>query len=282
MKQVIKYILLILVCVMLVGCSGENDNRINMPSSSSDFEGAYYEDVVQELEDAGFTNITLEVLDDLITGWMTEDGEVEQVEVDGTTTFSTDSKYDKDVKIIVTFHTFPQSKTDDEAKESDENEQEDTTSDENVLTGEKTESVEENTEAISENADESILTIENCEELVAILNTKDEFDPIIKDFAEKYHGRIIEFDGNTAYVSPHEDYTTRYDYLIYAGDYSGTSAIGAMFQFRDVSYHDLNLTGENVPDSFGAGLNVYIVAKVGEYDENSGLLLIEPVSIEMR
>ncbi len=267
---------------MLVGCNNENDTRINMPSSSRDFEGAYYEDVVRELEDAGFTNVNLNVLDDLITGWMTEDGEVEQVEVDGTTTFSTDSKYDKDVKIIVTYHTFPQSKTEDEANESDKNKQEDTASDKNVLSDERTEPVEENTEMTSENTEESVLTINNCEELAAILNTKDEFDPIIKDFAEKYHGRIIEFDGNTAYVSPHEDYTTRFDYLIYAGDYSETSAIGAMFQFRDVNYYDLNLVGENVPDSFDVGLNIHIVAKVGEYDENSGLLLLEPVSIEMR
>ena len=50
----------------------------------------------------------------------------------------------------------------------------------------------------------------------------------------------------------------------------------------DVNYYDLHLTGENVPDTFGIGLNIHIVATVGEYDEASGLFQLKPVSISMR
>jgi hypothetical protein len=127
-----------------------------------------------------------------------------------------------------------------------------------------------------------ILTVENCKDLADILSTKDEFDPLIKEFAQRYTGRTIEFDGNTAYVSNHGNYKTRFDYLIYAGDYSETTFSGPNFQFRDVNYYDLHLTGDNVPDTFGVGLNIRISATVEEYNENSGLFQLKPVSIKIR
>lgn len=62
--------------------------------------------MVSNLEKAGFTNVGTEVIDDLVTGWLTKDGEVEKVEIDGTTSFSSDSKYEAGVKIVVAYHTF--------------------------------------------------------------------------------------------------------------------------------------------------------------------------------
>lgn len=99
-------------------------------------------------------------------------------------------------------------------------------------------------------ATEEVLNVNNCEELTALLSLKDEFDPSIAEFALKYQGRTIEFDGNVAYVSPHEGYNTRFDYLIYAGDYSESEVSGPSFQFEDVNYYDLHLEGDNVPDTF--------------------------------
>ena len=107
-------------------------------------------------------------------------------------------------------------------------------------------------------------------------------NPIIKEFAKKYAGKTIEFDGNTATVNKHGNNKTRFDYLIYAGDYSKTKVSGPSFQFRDVNYSDLHLTGDNVPDNFGVGLNIHIIATVGEYNETSGLFQLKPVSIKMR
>ena len=127
-----------------------------------------------------------------------------------------------------------------------------------------------------------ILTVDNCKELAEVLSIKDESDPLIKEFAKKYAGRTIEFDGNTAYVSNHGNYKTRFDYLIFAGDYSKTNFSGPNFQFRDVNYNDLLLTGDNVPDTFGVGLNIHIIATVEEYSETSGLFQLKPVSIKMR
>ena len=129
---------------------------------------------------------------------------------------------------------------------------------------------------------EEVLNVNNCEELAALLSLKDEFDPSIAEFASKYQGRAIEFDGNVAYVSPHEGYSTRFDYLIYAGDYSESMVSGPSFQFEDVNYYDLHLEGDNVPDSFEVGLNIHVVAKIKEYNSESGLFKLEPVAITMR
>lgn len=129
---------------------------------------------------------------------------------------------------------------------------------------------------------EEVLNVNNCEEFAALLSLKDEFDPSIAEFASKYQGRTIEFDGNVAYVSPHEGYSTRFDYLIYAGDYSESIVSGPSFQFENVNYYDLHLEGDNVPDSFDVGLNIHIVAKIDEYDSGTGLFKLDPVTITIR
>ena len=74
--------------------------------SSDDLIGKDYKTVIEKLKKQGFTNIQ-EVADkDLITGWLTKDGEVEKVSIDGKTDFTENSNYAADVKIIITYHTF--------------------------------------------------------------------------------------------------------------------------------------------------------------------------------
>lgn len=80
--------------------------RIN--SSSNQLVGQNYETVVSKLESRGFTDIKLVILDDLIFGWFTKDGEVEEVAINGTTKFEESARFPADAKIIVTYHTFPE------------------------------------------------------------------------------------------------------------------------------------------------------------------------------
>lgn len=92
---------------MLINHHNEQiDGKIRVNYSASDFEGSNYEEVVSQLEKQGFTNITTIPVDDLITGWVTKDGEVEKVEIDGYSTFSSSSRFLPDVEIVVTYHTF--------------------------------------------------------------------------------------------------------------------------------------------------------------------------------
>ena len=100
------------VCFLVIAISGmieskDSADKIRVNIASSELVGENFEDVVSDLEKAGFTNIETEVIDDLVIGWLTEDGEVEEVEIDGTTSFSSDSKFEAAAKIVVAYHTFP-------------------------------------------------------------------------------------------------------------------------------------------------------------------------------
>ena len=86
--------------------NGPSDT-IAMPASSSNLKGENYKDVMTRLETAGFASIETTAIDDLVTGWLTKDGEVERVSVNGDTDFAADSRYPKGAKIVITYHTFP-------------------------------------------------------------------------------------------------------------------------------------------------------------------------------
>ena len=130
--------------------------------------------------------------------------------------------------------------------------------------------------------EDEILTTENNAELAAVLTVKAEFDPIYKAFAEKYAGRTIEFDGNIANMAFNANYKTRYDILIYAGNYSKTTTIGPSFKFDDVGIYDLHLTGSKIPENISEGQNFRFTARVEKYDENSQLFFLDPVSVKVR
>jgi hypothetical protein len=261
MKKMVSVLLACIWVITSTGCGGESnehEGEAKTPSGSSVQEGRNYQDVIIDFEEQGFKNIKTEKLEDLITGWITKDGEVEEVSVGGDVDYSPDEWVSADTEVIIKYHTFKKEDTESavESKVKDKS----------------------NTEKLKE----EILTVDNNKELAEILSTKDESSPLFKEFAQKYAGRTIEFDGNTAYVSKHGNYKTRFNYLIFAGDYSTTTFSGPEFQFRNVNYFDLHLTGDNIPDPFGRGLNIRIIATVEKYDENPGLILLKPVSIKMR
>jgi hypothetical protein len=272
--------------------------KINIPASSSDFEGENYQDVVAKLENAGFTNIQTKLIDDLVFGWFTKDGEVEEVSVDGYTSFSTSSSFPEDVPIVVTYHTFPANEEEVAAETStpEPTIKAETSTPEPTIKAEPTESstpkstIEakptekaQSTEETQPSAKEEIITLDNNEEFAAVLNAKDPGDQIIKDFARKYEGRTIEFDGNIAFMSLHGNFTTRYDILILPWDYSLTTMSGPNFQFKDVNIvFDLNLIGDNIPDYIGIGDNLHIVAKILDYNETQQLFFLDPISTEVR
>ena len=94
------------ICLCVGGYFGYDYlSKIPMPSSSAEYVGKMYQEVLTELEKAGFTNIEVKTISDLVTGWVTKDGTVETVVVNGDPSFETGSKFDKDVEIVVTYHT---------------------------------------------------------------------------------------------------------------------------------------------------------------------------------
>ena len=128
-----------------------------------------------------------------------------------------------------------------------------------------------------------ILTIDNNEGLARILQEPDDCSQEVADFAAEYTGRIIQFDGHIGAMNNHGDYDTRYDILIGSGDFNETNLSGPAFQFRDVNLvSDLKLTGHNIPDTLGVKDALRVTAEVEEFEENTCLLLLDPVTTEAR
>ena len=131
--------------------------------------------------------------------------------------------------------------------------------------------------------DTTALTVENSEDLKALLEVRDPGDQYVSEFAEKYDDREIEFDACIVSILNHEDYDTRYDILIYVGDYEGEGfGYGPSFQFEDVGVYDLGVDDLYLPDYISERRNVHVVAKVDEYEESSQLFKLDPVLVTAR
>lgn len=257
MKRIISFLVACILTITVVGCGEQShEGEAKTPSASSAQEGRAYRDVINDFEEKGFTNIKTVVLEDLVTGWLVQDGEVDSVSVDGDEDYTPDTWYPKDVEVVVKYHTFP------EEEETAE------------------QSTDESYEQNNQEAGDAILTVENNADLAALF-ADGENEELCKKFVDKYKGKTIEFDGNIALVSPHGDYDTRYDFLVYAGDYSESSSYGPAMQFEDKNFLDLNLTGDTIPDAIKAGDNLHIVATIEDI-VNNYLIILDPVSMEIR
>lgn len=260
MKKLLSLFMALVMIFAFAGCSSEgHDGEAKTPSGSSVQKGRDYQTVYEQFEKQGFTNIRFEVLDDLVTGWLTKDGEVESVSVDGNTDYSADKWYPADIEVIITYHTFPN-------KESGEldSEQETTTPPESEANGE-------------------VLTVENCPELAAMLTLNAEIDSSYEEFAIAYKNQVIQFDGCITYLTNYQDYDTRYDLLVSAGDFvnENTANPGPTFKFKNVGVYDLG-DGLTLAEFVKIGSNIRVQAKVKNYNPDTGIFELDPVLVEAR
>lgn len=79
---------------------------IPVPVSAKDGRKMLCDELVSTLEEAGFVNITTEADRDLITGWITKEGSVEEISIGGDTKFSQNASFRPDVEIVITYHAF--------------------------------------------------------------------------------------------------------------------------------------------------------------------------------
>ena len=82
------------------------DGYAAMPSSAYDFRRKDYNVVINDLKDAGFTNISIVEIKDLKTGILVKNGSVESISVDGSKDFEKGDVFPKDSKIRIDYHTF--------------------------------------------------------------------------------------------------------------------------------------------------------------------------------
>ena len=170
---------------------------------------------------------------------------------------------------------------------------------ENESVTEKNNNVEETSRVeVSSNETDTdnnhILTVDNCKELKAILSMNYDRDSSYADFAEAHWGAIIEFDGSIDYKDNHIIYNPftgeskiseyGYDVLLSAGDYSDSEQYGPTFKIEDVRSRDVggDAISKYLPDFMSIGSNVHIRAKVGTYNEDTGIFTLYFESIEKR
>lgn len=272
-KKLISGIICLIFILAITACGNKTDDgNINMPFSSNDLDDMVYDEAVKKLEESGFTNVSVEPIYDLVTGWLTKDGEIKDVTIDeNIKTFSRDERYAPNTKIVVAYHTFlPEESTETEVESVEELDTEVTSID----------STEEAT-VIDNN---SILSEENCSDLTNMLAASGEINPLYEEFATKYKDQIVEFNGHIEYVTNHGDYSTRWDILLSYGDWvdENTVSSGPIFKFNDVGLSELGIKDLYLPDFVSVGNNIYIKANVESYDKETGIFYLKPLLIEAR
>ena len=83
-----------------------NSSVIKLPNPSDYYYGRDFHDVQNELTAYGFINIALLPQRDLIKGWLTKNGAVERVSINGNTEFRRKAKFPNDARVVITYHTF--------------------------------------------------------------------------------------------------------------------------------------------------------------------------------
>ncbi len=84
--------------------------RIGAPISSKEVKGKNYEEVIDLFSNEGFINIETNVEYDIITGWITDDGEVDNVTINSDKYFFGGKGYPLDAEVIITYHTYKSNK----------------------------------------------------------------------------------------------------------------------------------------------------------------------------
>ncbi len=84
--------------------------KIDVPITSKDAKGKNYKEVQDEFEQLGFANVEVTPEYDIVTGWITDDGEVESITINGDEKYSQGTSYRADVEIIITYHTLHKNK----------------------------------------------------------------------------------------------------------------------------------------------------------------------------
>ena len=83
---------------------------LDVPISSKEANKSDYETVLKKFQNAGFTNIKTETRYDIITGWISNDGDIKSVTINGDKKFYESSTYRADVEVVITYHTLKKNK----------------------------------------------------------------------------------------------------------------------------------------------------------------------------
>lgn len=284
MNRLLQLLTLSLLAASLFGCGENSTTKVSAPISSAETKGANYQTVITKFKEAGFTNVRVEKIEDLVFGWLTKDGEVENVAIGGSTSFSASDQFEPSAQVTITYHTFPAGAAQ-ETHPAPSTQTATPTMPPTTTSASGHQAEDDNSGAnasASPTPADEVLTADNNAEFRSLIENPNPNDSEVEHFVAKHKGRIIEFDGHVAHVMRHKNYSTRFDFLIYAGTYKESGFFGPSFKFENCNYYDLKLQGESAPDRVEVGQELHIAAKIIEYSTVSRLLYLKPVSTSTR
>lgn len=130
---------------------------------------------------------------------------------------------------------------------------------------------------------EEILTVQNNADLAQLLSSTATDPAAWQQFYDKYKGRTMEFDGNVGFMQdvPNTKYTV--DMLIYAGDFSETSAVGPPFKAGGINIHSgFPMSKDSERSRLFQGDNIHVVARVSDYNPKQELFQLTLISTSIR
>lgn len=268
--------------------AGVEDAALKVPEVT----GLVLSDALEQLDSAGFVNVSAEPDEDI---WDEDNWTVVSQNIGaGVTT-------DKNAEITLTCvktDTLTAS-SDEEDDDSDSTSDPDSAAESSGQESQKDTGTEDQTDGQKEDSQPEAPTPEEPSEAPSATTTQEnitaannpDFAALIDDgryseedcirFGEKYRGRNIEFDCCVADMQNHESYTTRYDFLLYAGDYSTETVPGPPFRItnKNASY-DLHWGDDT--ESIGRGTNLHLIATIDGYDADRCYFEITPVQTTSR
>ena len=131
-------------------------------------------------------------------------------------------------------------------------------------------------------AQSAVITTENNEEFKALLQTED--SSTITNFIQKYKGQVIEFDGHIADIAHYKNYKTKFDMLIYGGNYLGAEQApsGPNFKFVNITtVSNAAFNSFNVKN-ISKGQNIHTKAQIGNYNSTQELVYLSPIEVSPR
>ncbi len=273
-------ILFFLMVTVFSACKNPHEGQIQAPDSGSSFKGENYKDVKTQFELAGFRNIELEPIEDLVIGFLKKDGDVESVSIDGKTDFIKGDWFTDDSKILIRYHTFPEKKENSTTeKNTDSSTATDATTeavkDDKTTESNTTETTTEDETETQEDESDGEISIENNEDFKRLLETKYPDEQTLIEFSDKYAWCWLSFDATIMYME--EDDNT--NILIWAGDYNpgDTDYSGPQFAIKDVNtgvYPEVN--------DFKIGDKVHVTVKLYPYQEKMYMYSVDYVDMDRR
>ena len=157
-------------------------------------------------------------------------------------------------------------------------EQEDTIGYQPVVTTEKTTTTTRTVEIY----DGETITVDNNAEFKQIMESTERWSAKVEDFAKKYDGRTIQFDGNISCMRQTNSSYTKFGIAIDAGDLNASELSGPHFYLDDVTMEEMNLSEDDKNSGISSGDNITITAIIDYYSVESESIYLKILKLEKR